>query len=334
MDQKLDAIRAAVKAYTSSGYTGLVEMAMEENAWEALRVLRERETLPLRIAAHWLIVPKSTEAETLAQVDRAIELHRLFDVETSPDCRIAGIKIICDGVVDACTAALTEPYSNGTTGDPLWTLEALGPVVAKADAAGLQCALHAIGDLAVKTALDALETHATPGKRHRIEHLELTSPADAKRLGDLGITASIQPVHADPAILRAWPSLIGPDRFARAFAYLDFLDGGATLALGSDAPTAPHAPLRNIYTATTRRSAREPGLEDVVNKGFALGLAEAVSAATEGAAWSCFAEGVTGRLEEGLSADFVVVEMDWDKERLLDGIVVETWFKGRKVFGG
>lgn len=338
MEEKLTAIRQAVRVYNAAGYTGLVEMAMDENGWEALQTLRRQEALPMRFAVHWLITPRKSEAENLAQIDRAIELNRQFNAETSPDCRVVGIKVIGDGIIDGCTAGLTEPYtSNGVSCEPIWSLEELGPVVKKADAAGLQCALHAIGDKTIKTAIDALEQNATPGRRHRIEHLELASPEDAARLGRLGITASIQPVHADPAILRAWPALLGPERCERAFAYTDFADGGAVLALGSDAPTAPHAPLTNIYTATTRRSAREPGLMNTVNPHFALTLAAAVAAATEGSAHSCFADGWAGKLAAGRSADFAVVDVGegeaWGRtERLLQARVIQTWFLGKKVF--
>ncbi|KAH7040947.1 amidohydrolase 3 [Microdochium trichocladiopsis] len=339
--QKLDAIRAAVDAYNAAGYTGLVEMAMDENAWEALQLLRRTtlaetgQPLPMRFAVHWLITPTKTEAANLAQVDRAIALAREYSAAASPDCRVVGIKIICDGIVDGCTAALTQPYAGPHAGAdcaPIWSPAELAPVVRKADAAGLQCALHAIGDLAIRNAIDALEHHATPGRRHRIEHLELASAADAARLGRLGITASIQPVHADPAILRAWPALLGHERCGRAFAYKDFADSGAVLALGSDAPTAPHAPMRNLYTATTRRSAREPDLEDTVNPHFALDLAAAVSAATAGSAYSCFADAWAGTITPGKSADFAVVDMHWDKDKLLGSRVVQTWFKGGKVF--
>ncbi|KAI0425627.1 amidohydrolase 3 [Xylaria sp. FL1042] len=332
MEEKLAAVRGAIQAYNAVGYTGLIEMAMDENGWEVLQNFRNQEACPMRFAVHWLIVPRKNEAENLAQVDRAIELNQQFNEKTTPDCRVVGIKVIGDGIVDGCTAALTEPYtSNGVTTEPVWSLEELGPVVKKADAAGLQCALHAIGDKTIKIAIDALEQNATPGRRHRIEHLELASPEDAARLGKLGITASIQAVHADPAILRAWPTLIGPKRCERAFAYSEFARGGAILALGSDAPTAPHAPLTGIYTATTRRSAREPELGDRVNPNFALELAEAIAAGAEGSAYSCFMDWA-GKLEAGRSADFAVVDMDWSTEKLLQAKVVQTWFKGKKVF--
>ncbi|KAI1495704.1 amidohydrolase 3 [Biscogniauxia marginata] len=333
MEEKLAALKGAIEAYNAAGYTGLVEMAMDENSWEALLLLRRRESLPIRIAVHWLITPRKTEAENLAQVDRAIELNRQFNSETSPGCRVVGIKVIGDGIIDGCTAGLSEPYaSNGVSCEPIWTLQELGPVIKKADRAGLQCALHAIGDKTIRVTIDALEQNATPGRRHRIEHLELASPEDAARLGKLGITASIQPVHADPAILRAWPSLLGHSRCQRAFAHTDFENGGAVLALGSDAPTAPHAPLKNVYTATTRRSAREPELTDRVNPSFALEFASAITAGTEGSAYSCFADRWAGKLEAGRLADFAVVDMEWNPEKFLQAKVIQTWFMGKKVF--
>jgi predicted amidohydrolase YtcJ len=333
MEEKLDGFRKVLSNYSAAGYTGVIDMAMDMNSWEALQVLQEQDgELFVRIAAHWLIVPSETEEANLKQVDKAIELYKQFNTETNANFRIVGIKVMCDGIIDACTAALCEPYSNGNTSSLIWSAEMLGPVIKKADDAGMQCAIHAIGDQAIKTAIDVLEEHGTPGRRHRIEHLELASPEDAKRLGQLGITASIQPVHADPAILRAWPKLLGEHRCGRAFAYKEFQDGGARLALGSDAPTASSNPLNNLYVATTRRSAREPESIERVNKHFALGLASAVSAATIGSAYSCFADSWTGRLAKGMKADFVVVDMEWDAESLLSARVHETWFEGRKVF--
>ncbi|CAN9218012.1 unnamed protein product [Alternaria alternata] len=334
LDEKMAALRTAIKAYHAVGCTGCIDMAMDENAWDAILALRSAEGLPLRVAAHWCIMPGDGEEHRLQQVERAIKLSQEFNNKTSPDLRIVGIKVICDGVIDACTAALAEPYtSNGHFEGPIWTPEMLDPVVKKAIEGGLQCALHAIGDQAVHNAVNVLEKYGNHGQRHRIEHLELTAPEDAKRLGQLGITASIQPVHSDPAILRAWPKLLGPERVKRAFAYSDFAEHGAPLAIGSDTPTAPYAPLPNLYVATTRKSARQPHVGDApVNENFKLELTQAVAAATEGAAYSSFAEGRVGSLEVGKMADFCVVEMEWEGEELLKAKILGTWFEGNQVY--
>lgn len=187
-----DWIRAAVQTYNKSGYTGAIDMAMEEQTWTTLLDIREEQRerpFPFRLAAYWLITPSSSEADCLSQVDRAIEVHKQLTAEESPDLHVVGIKVICDGIIDACTAYMSEPYLKGAdatkhiTGEPFWNPEILNAVVRKADAAGLQVALHAIGDAAITMAVDALST-CSPKNRHRMEHLELASARDAKRLGE------------------------------------------------------------------------------------------------------------------------------------------------------
>lgn len=334
MEERKKAIKAAITAFNSVGYTGMIDMAMDETIWEPLLELRKDEGAlqGMRVAAYWLLKPAATLEEVLSQVDHAAELAKKYNTETSRDCRIVGIKVICDGIIDACTASLKEPYSTGESTDPIWKEEVLDAAVARAHAAGLQVALHAIGDRTVKMVIDVLERNTDKSRRPRVEHIELASEEDARRLGQLGITASIQPVHSDPAILRAWPRLLGEGRCKRAFPYREFADGGAPLALGSDAPTAPHNPLPNLYVATTRRSAREPELQTVVNPEFALSVYQAVVGATQGSAYSCFADAWTGRLEAGKSADFVVCDVGMTPGELINGVVHETWFEGKQVY--
>ncbi|KAF2218620.1 amidohydrolase 3 [Elsinoe ampelina] len=338
LEQRKEAILSAISAYTRSGYTGVTEMAMDEYAWEALLSLQQTSPLPIHISAYWLIRPAADIPSLLLQVDRAAALAKQYNSTTSPDMRVVGIKLILDGTVDACTAALSSTYAAMTSLVlPLWTKPHLEAVVVHAAQSGLQIALHAIGDHTVKMAIDALEAHGDPtntgDRRHRIEHLELTSPEDAARLGKLGITASIQPVHADPAILRAWPKLIGEHRCSRAFAYADFERGGATLAMGSDSRTAPWDPLKNMYVATTRKSARQEGLR--APRGFKeewkLSLASALAASTRGAAFGTFQEGMVGSLKPGMKADFVVLDVDWSASGMREANVVGTWLNGRRV---
>ena len=334
IEDKLAALENALAAYTAAGYTGMIDMAMDEEQWVVLQAFRQRHggELPFHIAAHWLVPYLEDQEEVFKYVCRAASLQQEFHPSTSPNFCIAGIKLISDGVVDGCTAALSQPYtSTAAAVYPIWPAERQQAVVQRADAAGLQIAIHAIGDQAVNQSINCL-SQVKPGRRHRIEHLELTSPEDAKRLGQLGITASVQPVHSDPVLFRAWPSLIGKHRCGRAFAYREFLEGGAAVALGTDAPTAAHFALPNLYNGTTRKSAIEPESDETVNTHFGLPLVDAVTAATTGAAYSRFADSWTGSLKPGLSADFVVLDMDWKAEGSLTAQVNQTWFRGRKTF--
>lgn len=334
LQERATAMGKAVDTYSAEGYVGMIDMAMNGDMWDSLLHLKkQRPDLPIRIAAYWLLRPTEDEADVAAQVDVAIEMARKYNATTSPDLKVVGIKIVSDGIIDACTAALSEPYThNSASPDPVWTKAMLGPAVARASEAGLQVAIHAIGDQAISNAVDVLEAAGRPELRPRIEHLELTSARDAARLGKLGITASVQPVHSDPAVLKAWPRLLGEGRCKRAFAYREMADSGATMALGSDAPTAPHSLPQNCYVATTRHSARDPSYKEVVNPEFKLGLCESVVAGSGGSARSCFMEDVTGSVEKGKMADLAVVEMVWEEDRLLEARVMQTWFEGRKVF--
>ncbi|KAI5456840.1 amidohydrolase [Mariannaea sp. PMI_226] len=335
-EEKLSRLRDAINTYNRAGYTSVIDMAVNEDYWGLLQELYANGELSLRFVAHFLISPMGSADADKAQVERVIQLHKKYNLSTSPEFRIAGIKIICDGVIDACTAAISRPYqSTKEFVQPFWTPEALQRVLAVADGAMLQCALHAIGDEAVTMAINGLESLGTTGRRHRIEHLEVTKPEDAERLGRLGITASIQPVHCDPVQNTEWPPLIGHELCSRAFAYREFLEHGAKIVIGSDAPTAPHQPWNNLFNATTRKSYNKPFGEETMNEQFKLELIDALVATSFGGAYSCFAEGITGSLEVGKRADFIVLDSvgDWVGEpmSLLSCKVVSTWLDGQRI---
>ncbi|EXJ81170.1 hypothetical protein A1O3_07460 [Capronia epimyces CBS 606.96] len=329
-------VHRAVTAFSEAGYTGIIDMAMDDDQWAALHAYRQTHPVPLHITAYWL-VPYSTSDDVIqTHLTKAIAMNRKFHPSTSPSFCVTGIKLIADGVVDGCTAALSQPYgAKPDPVEPIWPAATLAKVVAQADAAGLQCAVHAIGDKAISQAIDAfarLEQPQPLRRRHRIEHLELCSAEDSQRLGELGIIASVQPVHSDPAMFRAWPGLIGSHRCQRAFAYREFLDAGAPVAFGTDVPTAAHHPFLNLYNATTRRSAIEPESPDTTNPHFAIPLASAIKAATVGAAYTRYADSWTGSLAPGMSADFNIVDLDWDPAGLLQAKVRQTWYQGKRVF--
>jgi predicted amidohydrolase YtcJ len=332
-------LRAAIHAYLAAGTTAAVDMALDETGLAALLRAEAAGELPFTVIAHWLIDRTGDPDEELAQVARAADLARRH---SEGRVRVAGIKLITDGTIDGCTAGMCNPLTNGSPGEMVWPHEALAPVVLAADAAGLQIALHAIGDLAVRTSLDALELAAarrdergdTQSRRHRIEHLEYVDAVDIARLAPLGVTASMQPVHVDPAYLDNWIELLGDERAQRGFAWPEYLAHGTTLAFGTDTPTAAHHPLPNMYIAATRRSPNVPTASPL-RPDFSLPLADAIEYATRTSAWACFEDGRRGMLRAGLAADFVVVDRDplgADPGELLNTNVVRTVVGGRTVF--
>ncbi|WP_258061973.1 amidohydrolase [Arthrobacter sp. ZGTC412] len=310
-DEDRDAqLEEAFTNYLAVGVTGAVDMAVQDDDLAAFRraLARHHNTLPIRVKGHILVVRHESEDQNLAQVQKAVQLA----VELNSDwLQICGIKLVVDGVIDSCTAAMKEPYADGSSCEPIWDRKSLTPVVAAADAAGLQIALHAIGDEASDIALDALEEayrrNGPRDRRHRIEHLETVTEDNVKRLAALGVVASMQPVHADPAIQENWQGVLGDHRTDRAYPWTEFTDAGATLALSTDAPTAPHQPLPNMYVASTRLSALDPALEANLPK-YALNLADALGHATRDAAFSCRAEDRQGRIAAGYLADFTVLD--------------------------
>jgi predicted amidohydrolase YtcJ len=307
------ALRAAFDSYLAAGVTAAVDMGLGEADLRALvAVEADREgTLPIRIAAHWIVNRTGTPEGDLAGVARAVELA---ERHAGPWLRVTGIKLFVDGVIDSCTAAMRAPFAGGAQPDALWDLPALAAVVTAADAAGLQVAMHAIGDAASALALDALEAAVAANgpradRRHRIEHLETVDAATPARLARLGVIASVQPVHCDPAIQANWRAMLGDARVDRGYPWREFADAGATLALGTDAPTAPYDPLANLYIAATRRSAFDPDLPPNVPRN-AMALADAVRRATRDAAYAARWDGELGVLRSGAAADFLVLDAD------------------------
>ena len=326
-------VERAIDAYLATGVTGVVDMAFDEfglAAFERAQV-RHGGELPIRVAAHWIINNTGDDAANLVQVARAAELAH---GASTPWLRVVGIKLILDGVIDACTAAMRHPYANGSNAEPIWPLEQLKPIVAAADAAGLQIAQHAIGDHASEIALDAIE-HAIAEngdrpRRHRIEHLEYAAPGTAERMARLGVTASMQPVHADPAIFANWAEMLGDERVDRAFPWPEYEEAGALLAFSTDAPTAPHDALANMYIASTRASALDRSVP-ATHPQYALPLERAVGHATRDAAASVGDGDWRGRIASGFAADVVILDTDpfvAGPTSLLEARVLETIVAG------
>lgn len=245
-----------------------------------------------------------------------------------------------DGVVDAQTAAMFEPYTTGTNGIANWTQRELDDTAALYDRAGFQILLHAIGDRAIAMALDAYEHVRTVDgprdSRHRIEHIEVPRLADLPRFRELGVIASTQALFANPdqTTLENYAPLLGPERASIACAFKLFDDAGAVQAFGSDWPVFSLEVLKGIYAAATRRTP-----EGTPPGGYfpqhCISVEAALRHFTRDAAYACFDEGTKGTLEAGKFADFVVLSrdiLDGPPQRLLDTHVVRTVMGGKDTY--
>jgi predicted amidohydrolase YtcJ len=225
------------------------------------------------------------------------------------------VKTMLDGVVEAHTAAMLEPYSDDPTlsGKLFWDPDKYKATIAEIDARGLQIFTHAIGDKAVRLALDAYQNAATANHtkdaRPRIEHIETISAQDIDRFGKLGVIASMQPLHSypDEDTLDIWARNIGPERAKRAWVWHSIEDKGGALAFGSDWPVVTLNPWRGVQTALTRQTD-----EGKPEYGFVpqqrLGLDDTLRAYTIGAAFAGRREKTEGSIETGKLADLIVID--------------------------
>jgi predicted amidohydrolase YtcJ len=249
-------------------------------------------------------------------------------------------KLILDGTVDAKTAVMLEPYVGGGNGVPFLSQRELQRAVAAYDRAGLQVQVHAIGDGAIRMALDAFEhaakVNGTSGRRHRVEHIEVPALADLPRFRQLGVIASTQAIFATPdaSTLLNYIPLIGDERGSRAQPFRLFDDAGACQAFGSDYPVYPMDPLLGIYTAATRqtRAGTPEGGWFPHNR---IGVEAALAHYTRDAAFAEFAEADKGTIAAGKYADFVVLSRDIlsiPPRELLDTRVLLTVMGGRETY--
>ena len=333
------ALDRAFATYLEAGVTGATEMSLNAAEVAGLRAIVARDgRLPFPITAHWILEPTNDPEHDLAGAHRIAELRD--EIAAGPEAawlRIAGVKFIMDGVIDACTATMLAPYANGSNAEPIWTSERILPVAEAADRLGLQIAMHAIGDRTSQIALDVVEhcvrTNGPRARRHRIEHLESVADDTIVRMGELGVVASMQPVHCDPAVLDNWKAQLGDERQELGFPWQKFRAAGVAMTLGTDAPTAPHEALPNLYIALTGGSVLAPERAPY-HPERAFSPAEALTAITAGGAYAGEMDGVTGRIRPGLQANFVVLDvnpLEVDPAALLDSRVRSTYVLGEEL---
>jgi predicted amidohydrolase YtcJ len=273
--------------------------------------LRRDGQLTLRFYIAYFLDPPELTSSELAKIEQARRTYH--------DDWISGgvVKTMLDGVVEAHTAAMLNPYSDdpSQSGKLFWDPEKYTQAVTELDHRGLQIFTHAIGDRAVRQALDAYqhaaETNHTQDARPRVEHIETISAQDIPRFGRLGVIASFQPLHAypDEDTLDIWARNVGPERAQRAWVWRSIENAGGHLAFGSDWPVVTLNPWPGVQTALTRQTTEgnPPG-------GFVpqerISLEDTIKAYTLGAAFAGRREKTEGSLEPGKLADLIVLSQD------------------------
>jgi len=218
--------------------------------------------------------------------------------------KIGFVKVFADGSLGARTAALKEPYSDKpeTRGIILYTQRKLNRLVSKAHRAGLQLAVHAIGDRAIEAVLkafeNALKKHPRKNHRHRIEHCSVLNPRLIERMKRLGLIASVQPhfVVSDFWVV----DRVGKDRARWVYPFQTLMKEGLVVTSGSDCPVEPIDPLLGVWAAVTRKSFAEENLT----------VEEALKTYTLNAAYASFDENNKGTIEVGKFADVTVLSDD------------------------
>ncbi len=330
LDESLRAVEAGLEHAKRWGVTSIHDMDYS-SSFEIYQRLLEQDKLTARL---YVYVPIS-DIELLSgqKTEEPLQSELL---------RIAGLKGFVDGSLGSSTAFFFDPYTDnpakrGLLASDMFPEGIMEKRLMEADRAGLQVAIHAIGDKANHMILDlfekVVEANADRDRRWRIEHAQHLIPEDIERMRELRIIASVQPYHAvDDG--RWAERKIGKQRAQYTYAFRSLLDGGVLLACGSDWTVAPLNPLTGIFAAVTRQTldGKYPGGWIPDQK---ITLEEAIKGYTLHAAYTEFTEHQKGSVEEGKLADLVVLDQNLfeiQPDKILETKVLMTIFNGQIVY--
>jgi predicted amidohydrolase YtcJ len=338
-EKRRQAIEAALQDLVQWGITS----AQDNSSWEDFQIYKhlEREGKLTARISEWLAFDDSLET---------LKARRTAHPANDNMLHTGMLKGFMDGSLGSRTAALLEPYADDpkNSGLPQYDQAKLSAMTKERADAGFQIGFHAIGDRGVQMALDAFadtghvgtgvspvqaersSAASTTDHRFRIEHAQVTTPAQIARFKQLKVIASMQPNHLLTDMNWAMDRL-GPKRAATSYAWAEFLKKAVTLAFGTDYPVEPVTPFRGLYAAVTRKS--EDGKKEYSPE-QKLTMEQAIAAYTTGSAFAEFTEKEKGTLAPGMLADFVVLDRDVTAvapERVLATKVLRTVVGGKTV---
>ena len=300
-----DVIAKGMKHCASHGITGLHLMDGNFYQGELLSEMDADGTLLCRSE-----VPMHLKnVDPIERLEEAGEMRKLF---ASDMVWCNRVKMFMDGVIDSYTAFMLEPYPNtDTCSEPLFPPEHFAEVCKRVDAEGLQIAVHAIGDAAVRATLDGYEAarnaNGPRDSRHRVEHIELIHPDDIKRLKPLGIVASVQPLHSPSGgMFSPYPPdvMVRAEQIKHAFATKTIRETGTPVCFSTDWPVVPVDVMPSVKSAVYRPDL-PPEWPDQTST-----LRDTLESYTSLNAWVEFNEHRKGKLAPGMMADVVVMDHD------------------------
>ncbi|ALC10914.1 amidohydrolase [Sphingopyxis sp. 113P3] len=310
------------------GITAIADMGTTIQDWQAFRRAGDKRQLAVRIISY------GHDIDNMALIGGPGPTPWLYDDRL----RMVGVKLYLDGALGSRGAWLKQPYSDapGQKGLPLLSPAQLRNKMVRASMDKFQVAIHAIGDAANAEALDAIAdlTADLPGERRwRIEHAQIVDPADFPRFRQLGVVASMQPIHQPSDRLMA-EGRLGPERLKGAYAWRSMENAGVRLAFGSDVPVESANPFAGMAAAISRTDAAGQPFggwhpEEAVSRETVL------DGFTRSAAFAGFAEDRIGTLMPGMRADFLILESDpllASPDEIRRMTPLETWVGGYRYY--
>lgn len=337
--QRVQAAAYASREYAKVGVTWVQDAWVEQDNLTSWLVAADAGVLSMRVNMALLAEP---DGRWRSMLDTLVERRRTVDRVGGPLLGARTVKFFADGILEGGTAALLEPYCDcpTSTGLPNWQPDELVEAVVSVVAAGFQPHIHAIGDAAVRSALDAFrESVRRNGTANRpvVAHTQLVDPADLARFRELGVVANFEPLWAqlDPIQADLTIPRVCQPRGDRQYQIATLLRSGTAVSFGSDWPVTSLVPVKGIATAITRQT-RDGQPPDGWVPEERLTLDEALGAYTAGVAHQAGEDGEWGVLVPGARADlawFGAALHELEPLELHEAQVVGTWLGGRRVHG-
>jgi len=332
----------AFTAMRARGITSVQDAGVDDRLMQVYKRLYDTHRLNMRVRGSYVFDKAVIPAK--AFVPQAIEFRKKWAIDPY-FLRADAVKIFLDGVIEypTQTAALLDPYLDAAgrptdnRGPSYLPQDTLNHLIAEADAAGFTIHIHAIGDRAVRSALDAFaysrKVNGPSDNRDQIAHLELVDPADFPRFKALAVIANLQLDWAerDDWIVKGTLPYIGPDRARYLYPARSLRNAGALIAGGTDWGYSFDA-FAAMEHAITRSEGR--GKEPLFPE-QSIGIEDIVAAHTINAAYALKQERITGSLEAGKRGDFILLDRDIfaiDPFDIHDTKVLATYLDGREVY--